>query len=503
MQSGKSVYLRFYEAIRGLESDSRQLSSVLSSLESSLGEVVGEREELYTNLAQEFLPEMDSDAIQSTLHEVQYDLQKIYQEKEKHRRVLEEESASLLENKQEKESIYHDLTDKLDSLASKRIELEDKVSKQLKDNKILQQMLDSSNHLSERVKQYQERSLEIKKEAEEKLPDFKKDILFSYLLSRNFATPKYKSKGLSKRLDNWVSKKVSFKSQLKNYQFLQTTPALMELEVERVEKELFSELQKIEAEEKKVADKLGLTKVREEGRALGQSRDKLMGELEEIEKSFQELVLEREELENDRGRYYAEAIKKLQDYLESKPVEELRHKAKNHPGRGDDVIVSKIESLEQSIFAKEEELLEIERRRGLKENQLESLGRICAKYRREDFDSARSFFAKTFDAHSYLDSFLAGNLTEAGFWSSLAQSQHFSRPARRYNPIFEQVARGSGGIFDSALGEILMSGQMGSRRRRRRGGIRIGAQTRGPSPKRRGPVSPNLGGGGFSSGSGF
>lgn len=252
---------------------------------------------------------------------------------------------------------------------------------------------------------------------------------------------------------------------------------------------------------------MGLTKVRLEGEKVGGERDSVMLQLEEIDQKYAEVVSAREDLENDRGRYYQDALKRLKAFLESQPLVKLRAQAVEKPGQSDDILVSQIDNVNRNIDDLREQARLREQQRSLTENQIEGLGRVCAKSRREDFDSARSFFNGNFNIDSLISSFIDGNLTEASLWSEIVQNQHFSQPARRYSPMFEHVSGGRvSNVFGRALGEMILNGQIGRPRMgfpsSRSTGRRPGRSSRRRSAPRRSPL-PNLGGGGFSSGSGF
>ncbi len=507
---GKNVYLSLYETIRSLEKDSRNLSSNLSNAESQIRNLVSTREELFKKLAKEYLPEMDSDSIGSTLHQVQYDIHRIYEEKEVHRQELEAEAGALVSRKKTLEKDYETLTEELNKLAEKRLQLEEKVAGKLEKDAKFKELCEQSSVSGERVKQYQIRAEEMAREAEEKLPEFKEDKLFSYLLDCNYSTARYKGRGLRKRMDRWVARQVKFTDQYKNFQFLQTTPGIMAIEVEKLQDGLDNLIKEVSKIEKVYQDKYGLTSVIEEGLKVGQQREELMAALEELEESYAQIVGAREELENDRGHYHKKALKKIRAFLESQPVNKLRKQAAEQPGKSDDLLVDQIDRIEKAIDQSREQALQVESQRSVSENKLESLGRICAKYRRKDFDSARSFFSEKFNIGEYLSAFMGGSMTEANFWSALVQNQHFSRPARGYSPIFDHAgptAVDMAGVFGRAFGEMILSGQMGRRRRGWTSGFpgapRGGSRRRAPRPNM--PRTPRSfgGGGGFSSGNGF
>jgi len=498
---GKNVYLRLYETIRALETDSRKLSASLSSAESEIRNLVSTREGLFKKLAVEYLPEMDSDSIGATIQEVQYDIHRIYEEKEHHRQELETEAAALVSRKKTLENDYEKLTEELNKLAEKRLELEEKVAGKLEKNPDFIKQCEQSSTFGEKVKQYQVRAEEMALESEEKLPEFKEDKLFSYLLECNYGTARYKGRGLRKRMDSWVARQVKFSDQYKNFQFLQTTPEIMALEVEKIQDELDGIMTEVSKIEKVYQDKYGLTDVIEKGLKVGQKREELMAALEELEESYAKIVGAREELENDRGHYHKKALKKIGNFLESQPVRSLRNQAAKQPGKTDDLLVDQIDKVEKAIDKARETASLVETERSLSENKLESLGRICAKYRRKDFDSARSFFSDKFSIADYLKAFMGGSMTEASFWSALVHNQNFSRPARGYSPIFDQMGPTSqdmAGVFGRALGEMILSGQMGRRRRSWNPGFPgIPRKGGGRSSRRSMPRIPrSLGGGG-------
>ena len=268
---------------------------------------------------------------------------------------------------------------------------------------------------------------EVTGEFEQKLPAYENDKLFMYLIERQYEKESYRSNALTRRLDGWVAEIVQFKDAKKNYDFLRSMPELMQIEVERRERELKEESEKVHRMHREVADKHGLTKVLEEGNQLGERRKKAIDRLDMIATSISELNAELSQMENTQGEYHREAVKKIQQFLESQSIEYLRSHAQKTITKRDDQLVLGIEALDEEIAEKTRMRDSFERSYTQLTTKLKELQRLQSTYTAKDYDSRRSSFPSHFDIEDLLLAFLSGRYDYHQAWKVLDTSQRFEQ----------------------------------------------------------------------------
>ncbi len=118
--SGSSVHESIESTIKEVESQSKSLASKIYGYENEISSLGEERENIYTTLSMHYLPDLESQSVQSTLREVQSEVNRIFKEKQNKRTELEEAMKSSKSARQELETILNETTKKLEAKAAER-----------------------------------------------------------------------------------------------------------------------------------------------------------------------------------------------------------------------------------------------------------------------------------------------------------------------------------------------------------------------------------------------
>src|SRR3989344_6065274 len=90
MVSGKKIYGKIEDKISEVRMDYESITNSVCHIEKQIDGLMSEREDTFTKLATHYLPALDVQGIQDTLHEVQDEVRRILKRKEEKRGNLME-----------------------------------------------------------------------------------------------------------------------------------------------------------------------------------------------------------------------------------------------------------------------------------------------------------------------------------------------------------------------------------------------------------------------------
>ncbi len=425
MTSGSTIYSKIKQKVAEVENERNKLSGEIDRYERSISNLTNQREEAFVELAEFYLPSLEAKAVKETLKEVRAGVEAIFQEKQERRSKLEEDLSKSRTKKHQMEEQYETVTAHLNDKVKERDKLTDIVNKHLAGDQNYTLLFGQTTEANERLKQGQQRVEEVSNDAKNKLPAYEANKLFMYLARRKFETEGYKGRGLFKKLDSWVAKKIDYVESKKSYDFLKSMPELMALEVEKREEELNNLAKKVEAIRTDAADKYGLLKVLAEGKAIGQKRDSLMKSIENedsLQKSYSDEI---KSLNNTKGAYYHQAIDKLKGYLKGETIQDLIKKAKDTPSERDDRLVGIIDDADKQVKAYKGAIKDKRKDWDAVNEKLEGLNEIKRKFSSNDYDSSSSSFDSDFNINAVLIAYIAGKMSSHDVWKKIDSKQNF------------------------------------------------------------------------------
>lgn len=443
-KTGSKVYKDMSAKVKEIEIEHEKLSKDVYNYEHKLDSLVSEREDCYTQLAAIYLPEMTAQSVKNTLKEVQGDVQKIFKQKQERRRELETSMHSSMKKKNDLESKLEEVTETLNQKAAEREKLKAETIKDLSINKDYVNLSSEANQSGRRLEKNKKRLEEFKAEAKEKVLPYNKNGLFTYLLNRKFGTSDYQGRSITKILDSVVAKAVDYKEMKKNYDFLRSMPELMNIEFNKRKEDFESLTKKVQKIEKEYSGKHGLTKVMEEGIAMGKSREEIMAGISKLDNNYRQYSQERKEIDNTKDEYHKKAVQGLKEYLKGDDIKELKRIASSTSGREDDKIVQAIDGIDADIRSFKDKSKEAKSKRNAIEEKLRELNDIKSRYAKKDYNSDRSYFDDGFNVNSLLIGYMLGNYSNDHCWNNIEKSQHF-KSEESYSSSYHHDDDGGGG----------------------------------------------------------
>ena len=430
--SGSTIHRKIKDRIVEVEREHSTLSSSVYEYENQIAQVVDERERCYGRLAEIYLPEMTAQAVTQTLKEVQKDVQKIFEEKQHRRKELESLIETAKVKREKLEDKLEDITGQLNKKAAERDGLTARIAVQLQGNTDYVALSNEAKQTNARLEQNKARLQEVERDSEEKLKAYKANAQFIYLANREFGSGNYNAGWLTRIIDSRVAKKIRYSEQKKNYDYLLAMPQLMETEVQRRQEELEAILKRAHEIEQAEAEKHRLPEVLEGGARLGRERNQFMAEVEALDAKYSDYVKERTELDNTKGEYHQEAIRKLKAFLKGRDIGALIEKAEDTPTEEDNRILNRLGEIDARIKTLKYQSKEAKLHRDTVQEKLKGSKEILRKYAQNDFESERSYFDDGFDVEALLLGYVLGRYDYPHVWDRIEDQQHF-KPRETYH----------------------------------------------------------------------
>ena len=421
---GTEVFEGLNSSLRRAKGDLADCQAESERLDGLMRDLLARRGEALLKLARHYLPEISRPAIESTFEGIRSDLMAILARREAKRNELQGQLDRGREEIRRRNAEIDDVTRRLNEKVAIREQLEAKVAEILKGNADFQERSKLALRAEESLHHDEQRVDDMARESAEKLPHYDRSRLFRYLHDRGYGTSEYKVTGWVRSLDRRVADLIDYPNARNGYEFLKKTPELVAAEVAR-RRDQFSELMRqVEAIEKVEADKVGLTRVLGEGDALGTERDRLVHEVEGLQKEAQSLQQGLAELEKVQNQFYNQALDRFRAFLGEAKIALLERRARQTPEPEDDAIVAELGRLDEQIDGIGPRLEALAGRRKEADRAQEGLDLVIRRYRLANYDSDRSYF-EDFDHRRESARFEDGSIDADDLWREIQSSQRF------------------------------------------------------------------------------
>jgi hypothetical protein len=267
-------------------------------------------------------------------------------------------------------------------------------------------------------------------------------------------------------------------------------------------------MSQLAAIDKAEADTAGLTVLLKEGEELGDRRDALVQELEQLRAQVQGREAELADLDGEQNAFYKEALDRFGRFLGQTRLALLEQRARRSDQPDDDSLVAQLAALDRQLDELKPRLTALSDHRRAAERVREGLDQVVRRYRQANFDSSRSYFNDSPDPRRSVEAFRSGEVDADALWSSLRSSQ-------RFQPHWVETTTGSAAeVVTSPSGRVILGAVVDLANQAMRNAAFRGVQRRGefpfPSPRPTsipmpspGPAAPAPSKGGFTTGEGF
>jgi len=367
---------------------------------------------------------------------------------------------------------------RVDEAAERLDKAEAATQQRLEQDEGYQQQLEKAREAERIAGHAEEKARLAEQDRTDKGKPYEDDALFSYLWERGFGTSKYHANPLTRLLDAWVARLVSYQDARPNYHMLLEIPARLGEHAQSVRARADREFQALEALELKAREEDGIPPLQA---ALDEAEKELAEndtQLEQQQQSQQQLLQQKSVYLAGDDEHFRQMVALLAAEYRRDDIRTLRTDAQLTPLPEDDLVVEKLSDIERNRQQARET---IEQQRSLMKThrqRVSELESVLNDFKRNRYDSINSSFKNGDMIAMLLDQFLNGTVARGGLWREI-QRQQRTRPSYS-NPRF-----GTGGLGRG--GSIWRGGGLG----------------RGGSLGRGGFGRGGLGGGSFRTGGGF
>ena len=441
--SGSSVHKKIKEKIQKVESQSEELVSQLYQTEQNLTNLTAERENCYISLAAHYLPELDSQAIQTTLKEVREDVERVFREKQERRSTIE---GLMKDNRKKNHKLEEEIdtvTEQIEQQAQNRDKTLKLISEDLQKDANYTQRDEEAKKAEARLQQHKKRVEEVEGESSKKLPTFEKSKIFSYFLRNGYGTTEYQRRGLRKRLDSWAAEKINFDENKKCYDFLKSMPEMMKQEVARRQEELDNAVLEMKNIESRVEKQHGLPEIVGRAEGLMNKRQIVIEKDKKQDEQYVTYVKEREEIDSKKDPYYIQAVQQIKSFLKGEKIADLMSKARQTKGAEDDRLLGRIDNIDAKIRELKDRAKHTMSDRDSISKKLDEIRGIEKRFRSRDYEGSCSYFPDSFDVNELLTGYILGKVTSSDITKQIDSSQATRTPSYHSSSDYSSSHRSS------------------------------------------------------------
>ena len=347
--SGPAVHQQLMDAYTRIQEDLQRARQQTTTSSTQREELLAKRSDSLLELAEHYLPELSEESIRSTWVEIRPTINEILLQKELQCDRLQAELQQAIAKRLEAELQLVTLNQELGQATEKQSELAREVEKKLRENETFVRLSDRAAMAEAALERAEANLAEIEQDASRKLPAYETSALFQYLRDRHFGTDQYTRKGLTRRMDRWVSKLIDFRKAKQSYDFLRQTPDHMQEIIDQDREAFDVVMTELEAHRDQVAEEAGLPEQSNEVQSLTNKRAK---HLEEIDRRIHTCDAQQEKLNETaatRGPHYQEAIRQFRTLLAKVDTRQLDQIARSTPEITDDQIVAKLNGFDVQV----------------------------------------------------------------------------------------------------------------------------------------------------------
>ncbi len=420
--AGSVVHQQLIQAYQETQHELERARGHVAAAGAELGELSEGRGDALLRLAQHYLPELTEEAIRRTWTEVRQSIKEVLERKSRHSRRLLDQIETLNHERLDAEARLQSTSESLDQAMQAQGETAQRVSQELSDDPEFARLTDSAAQAESALQRAEANLAEIEQDAVRKLPAYENSALFKYLLDRQFGLPSYRSRGVTRRIDQWLGRYIDYREARKGYEFLLNTPKHMREVIASDRAALNTVMEELERRRDVVAQRLGLPAAIERTESLSQQRQTLLQALEQGETQSDALQHELTEIEDTRGPYYHEAIAKFRDRIAQTDSKLLAERARATTELEDDEIVAHLQGIQSSmehvgsgVRERQQQILRLT-------DHLQSIGTLIGRFRSAGYDSSQSTFSGTGDMIQELRVALEGHDSCEAIWQRLRRS---------------------------------------------------------------------------------
>ncbi|MDT8925361.1 hypothetical protein RBE51_21430 [Pseudomonas taiwanensis] len=283
---------------------------------------------------------------------------------------------------------------------------------------------------------------EIHKETAEKLVAYQADPLFRYLLARRYGNTDYLGKGLFRRLDGWVSKKIDYTQAKHDFDVLTQLPGLADAKVVEARLAVARATDNYRIIEQQVRHQ---HRYDEMEKAVTQAKAKR----EDCRKQIAEHQKAIDDFQSKEDSIMGQITRKVRDTMAQFSFATLDRLTKDTGSSADDLALRQYQQLndEAPILAAQER--EIQGRLQQAAQDFKKTKALRDSYASNGYDSSRREFPGSFDIDRLMAGYLVGHYSLDDFERTCASNSSVVQQTQSYQSNSSSISSSSGTRSDN------------------------------------------------------
>lgn len=432
VRSGREVMAQLTATAQAARRDADAAESAARRVREQADALGRERLQTLRDLAATQMPQLDAATADQAMPAVVAELQQFERDRQDRQAQLQAQIAAAVREQAEGAARLASETRELDAVVARRDALLAEVGKRLAADAKYQALEAEATQGEVRLARDVARADELRAEAKEKLPPYQHSRLFQYLWRREFGTPQYRSRGFVARFDRRLAEFIGYTTAVASYRFLEATPKLVALEVQRRTEDVKDLQHQIELMEDAIEAAVGVPPVQEEVDRRAIARDALVSATEQVAQRLASLHASVREETGNRGVFYERALARLTSFLAKAEQGAMESHACATPDRRDDQLVQALRACTDQLARVQREATPIEASAHRLDAIADGLDELVTRFRRADYDAGRSEFHLD-HLEALLPEARSGALPAEDLWGVLRGSQRFAPPPIRHH----------------------------------------------------------------------
>lgn len=340
------------------------------------------------------------------------------------------------------ESTISELLEKIDARQADLRWLKRQVADTLAGQDDFRQMLARFEDAQKRQREAEPNRRELEEECARKLPQYRQDARYAYLVSAGYATDAYRATGIRRFLDGWIARLCNFHENRRNEITLMT----MRDALTRMEEEARQELQSL-------SDRVAAATASAEEAAGMRGPKEELGRLDEAVKAEKKRA---NEIQAQLAPYaaktdtrYVQARSLVAVALNEHSEEELMARVLQTPGLADDKLAREVVDLRAVLQAQRRRIAELERQRGGADAEYQRAKELERTLRHRGYAGGRYRYDPGLNLGALLMGYMAGQLSVDQAAHQIGQYRQEVEDDYPYNHLPQDWGFG-GGDFGSS-----------------------------------------------------
>ena len=343
----------FAASINGSEKDARARAAEVSN---EIEKLLANQSDAFRELAQHYLPRLDDDIERDGWLEMRGVLRDIMLRRDDSRRQLGIRLHTASTQQASAEGQWKQLSEQFSAAAQKADELAKQLTEKLTSDPDLQRLSRDAAEAQARLEQATANLGDVELEAKTKLPPYEHSRLFQYLWDSEYDTERYKHRGMSRRIDRWLSRLIDYPGAAASYRFLTSAPRMMKQVIAEQEKAAKARVEEVQTRQSAAANALGLPDVQASVSRLKAEVDRAFAAMDAAQKLSVTLQHEQAQLDSPDSIFYRDALTAFQALLQKTERSIVAARAANTPELQDDQVVARLRHIDEVVSQKKSQL---------------------------------------------------------------------------------------------------------------------------------------------------